>query len=88
MKKQKKHRNDWYLQCLGDAVRNRRVELLCTQDVLSARCGLHRTYVTELENGFRNLSILTLVKVSGALSLPLSQLVKDAELLLFLGKRN
>jgi transcriptional regulator with XRE-family HTH domain len=87
MKKQKKHRNDLYLQCLGDAVRNRRIELLFSQDVLSERCDLHRTYVTDLESGFRNLSLLTLVKVSVALSLPLSQLIKETEVLMALGAR-
>ncbi len=87
MKKNNQHRNDFYLQCLGDAVRGRRVDLLFTQDTLATQCNLHRTYVTELESGFRNLSILTLVKVSVALSLPLSQLIKDTELLMAIGKR-
>jgi transcriptional regulator with XRE-family HTH domain len=86
MKKDKRYRNDFYLRCLGNAVRNRRIDLLFSQDMLSARCNLHRTYVTDLESGFRNLSLLTLVKVSVALSLPLSQLIKDTELLMALGE--
>ncbi len=87
MKNLKKHRNDFYLKCLGDAVRNRRVDMLFSQDALSRRCHLHRTYVTDLESGFRNLSILTLVKVAVALSLPLSQLIKDTEILMSLGEK-
>jgi transcriptional regulator with XRE-family HTH domain len=86
MKKDKKYRNDFYLECLGHAVRKRRIDLLFSQDMLSARCNLHRTYVTDLESGFRNLSLLTLVKVSVALSLPLSQLIKETELLMALGE--
>ena len=60
-----------FLRHLGDAIRMRRIDLLLSQEQLGFRASLHRTYVTDIENGLRNISLLTLLKVTKALkSLP------------------
>jgi transcriptional regulator with XRE-family HTH domain len=67
------------LQALGDAIRNRRVELELTQHEIGQAADLHRTYVTDVENGLRNVSFLTLVRLAKALQSPPSQLMSEAE---------
>ncbi|MCB2154146.1 helix-turn-helix domain-containing protein [bacterium] len=52
---------------LGEALRARRVELGMTQYELARRCGMHRTYVAAVERGERNISILTLLRITDAL---------------------
>jgi len=56
-----------FLRHLGDAIRSRRVDLILSQEQLGCRANLHRTYVTDIENGLRNISLLTLLRVSTAL---------------------
>jgi transcriptional regulator with XRE-family HTH domain len=56
-----------FLGHLGDAIRARRTDLFLSQEQLGLRAGFHRTYVTDIENGVRNISIFTLLKISRAL---------------------
>lgn len=79
MRKTSQHRNNVFLIALGDAVRNRRVDLLLTQQALADIAGLHRTHVTDIEAGHRNLAMLTLLRIAKALDLPLSELIRAAE---------
>ncbi len=60
-------------------MRNRRVDLLLTQEELAYSAGLHRTYVTDIESGKRNVSALTLLRIADALGLPLSKLIRTAK---------
>jgi transcriptional regulator with XRE-family HTH domain len=68
-----------FLRHLGDAIRYRRVDLLLSQGELGERSGLHRSYITDVENGSRNLSIMTLARVAKALQGPLSSPIMAAE---------
>lgn len=68
-----------FLQRFGDAVRRRRVELALSQDELAHRCGLHRTYVSEVERGLKAVSLKALVALASALDVPPHALVKNAE---------
>jgi len=79
MRRQEQQFNNRALLALGEALRNRRVDLLMTQEKVAVRAGLHRTYVTDIENGMRNLSFLTLLRVSTALRCALSQLMTETE---------
>jgi transcriptional regulator with XRE-family HTH domain len=67
------------LEALGDAIRNRRVELELTQEEIGMTAELHRTYVTDVENGVRNLSFLTLLRLAKALRCPISSIMIEAE---------
>jgi transcriptional regulator with XRE-family HTH domain len=71
MRKDSTNHKEPFLRHLGDAIRSRRVDLYLSQEQLGSLAGLHRTYVTDIENGFRNISLKTLLRVAKALkSLP------------------
>jgi len=59
--------SDLFLTSLGDSIRRRRVDLLLSQEQLAVLASLHRTYVTEVENGLRNISMTTFLRISKAL---------------------
>ncbi len=78
MQKSKQHRKR-VLKDLGNAIRNRRVDLGLSQHELAEKADLHRTHVTDIEGGLRNISFLTLLRVAHGLDCALSTLVADAE---------
>ena len=51
-----------------------------SQEELAELAGLHRTYISKVEQGNRNITINSLSKISDALQVPLSQLIREAEL--------
>ncbi len=60
---------------LGQRIRKRRTELTLSQEMLAERAGLHRTYVSSMERGERNVSLVNLLKVAAALDIPLEVLI-------------
>jgi transcriptional regulator with XRE-family HTH domain len=58
----------------GFAVKTRREELGLTQEDLADKAGIHRTYLSDVERGSRNLSRLNIERLAQGLQLPLSQL--------------
>jgi transcriptional regulator with XRE-family HTH domain len=58
----------------GYAVRLRREELGFTQEDLAHRAGIHRTYLSDIERGTRNISLLNIERVATALTLSISAL--------------
>jgi transcriptional regulator with XRE-family HTH domain len=58
----------------GFAVKTRREELGLTQEDLADQAGIHRTYLSDIERGTRNLSLVNIERVAVALSLQLSEL--------------
>jgi DNA-binding XRE family transcriptional regulator len=67
------------LEALGDAMRHRRVMLGFSQETFAETVGLHRTYVGSVERGERNVSLLNLTRIAGALGLRTSALLMLAE---------
>lgn len=63
----------------GLAVRKRRQELGISQEELADRAELHRTYISDIERGRRNLSLDNIEKLALALELSLSELMRGAE---------
>ena len=57
-------------------VRHLRLELALSQEDLGDASGLHRTYIGHLERGEVNPSLLNILKVSAALGVDASVLVK------------
>jgi transcriptional regulator with XRE-family HTH domain len=47
-----------------------------SQEALAKLCGLHRTYVSSIERGQRNVSLLTIVKLARALRVKPAALVE------------
>ena len=68
-----------WLTDFGEAVRERRLELGLSQEVLGFRCGLDRTYVSGIERGVRNPTLVTIRKLAGGLETTASDLLKRAE---------
>jgi transcriptional regulator with XRE-family HTH domain len=63
----------------GSAVKSRREELGLTQEELAGRAGIHRTYLSDVERGTRNVSLLNVERLAAALAVPLSELFRHVE---------
>jgi transcriptional regulator with XRE-family HTH domain len=63
----------------GDAVRARREELELTQEEFAERAKIHRTYVSDIERGSRNVSLINIEKIAAALSMSISELFRLVE---------
>lgn len=63
---------------LGEAIKKARSELRITQEELADRAGLHRTYVSDVERGRRNISLGSIEKLAVALDLSISKLFAQA----------
>lgn len=65
------------LKRFGQQLKNLRIEKGLTQEQLALESGLDRTYVSSVERGLRNLSLLNIVKFANALQVePLALLVE------------
>ena len=67
------------LQAFGFALRTFRKRANFSQEALAYRCGLHRTYIGSVERGERNVSLLNIHILAGALGIPASTLINLAE---------
>lgn len=63
----------------GQAVRKIRLEQEISQEELSDRCGLHRTYISDIELGKRNLSLENIERIAISLNKSLSEFFKEIE---------
>lgn len=61
---------------LGQAIRDQREKLGFSQETLAERCGFDRTYISMLERGKRNPSLLNLLKLAKGLQTPVSKLTE------------
>ena len=73
-------------RALGEAVRARRRALGLSQEALGEKARIDQTYLSNLENGRRNVSLALLVRLAQALDVPLSRLLAQAEALLHTGQ--
>ena len=64
---------------LGKVIRERRVSLGMSQEELAEKSGLHRTYVSDVERGIRNLTVGALWFLANGLSLELKDIVAMME---------
>jgi two-component system, response regulator len=61
----------------GVVVKTRRTRLGMSQEELAERADLHRTYVTDIERGTRNLTLESIHKLSKALGAMISELFQN-----------
>lgn len=61
-------------QALGKRIKTLRNELGFSQEELADRAGIDRTYITSVECGKRNISIVNIEKIATALGVTLSKL--------------
>ena len=67
------------LTLLGLNIRRTREALKLTQEALSERCDLDSTYISGIERGVRNPSILSLTRLSVALKTTVSTICEGIE---------
>ena len=60
----------------GHRVRRFRIERRLSQEDLADLAELHRNYISQIECGRRNLSLLNILKLARALKLPASKLIE------------
>ena len=61
----------------GARVRALRQEKGLSQEAFAALCGLDRTYISGIERGVRNVSLVNLKALALGLGVPLSELVRE-----------
>jgi transcriptional regulator with XRE-family HTH domain len=59
----------------GEQLRRVRTRQGISQERLAELAGLHRTYVSSVERGLRNISLLNIDKLADALGVPLATLM-------------
>jgi transcriptional regulator with XRE-family HTH domain len=59
----------------GAAVRQLRGERSLSQEALAARADIARTYLAEVETGRRNITLLNIARIAGALDVGLGELM-------------
>lgn len=68
-----------YLAALGQALRRHREDLGMSQEKFAFEVELDRTYVSGIERGVRNPTVATLLRLTKALGITPSALLKAAE---------
>jgi len=63
----------------GFAVKDRREALGLTQEEFAEKAGIHRTYLSDIERGTRNVSLINIERVAQGLSMKLSELFQAVE---------
>jgi two-component system response regulator len=64
---------------LGIAVKNWRSRLKMPQDDLAKRAGFHRSYISDIERGTRNVSLKSIEKLANALEISVLTLFADMD---------
>ncbi|MDP3997270.1 MAG: helix-turn-helix transcriptional regulator [bacterium] len=59
----------------GDKLRVARLKVGLSQEKLATKAGLHRTYISDIERGFRNVSLKNIEKLAKAIGIPAKSLL-------------
>jgi transcriptional regulator with XRE-family HTH domain len=62
---------------IGNRIRKLRQDKHLSQEAFADQCELDRTYISSIEKGKRNVSIINLEKIANALNINLSTLFND-----------
>ena len=65
------------LKIVGSNIKKYRTDKGLSQEKLGEAAEVHRTFIGAIERGERNISILTLKKISSALEIPITKLLED-----------
>jgi ribosome-binding protein aMBF1 (putative translation factor) len=71
--------HDKLIVALGEILQERRNKLGLSQNELARASDFHRSYISDVERGYRNISLKNLSKLAAALQIPISQLLTLAE---------
>ena len=64
---------------VGSTVRKLRREKGVSQEMFASECDLHRTYMSDIELGKRNVSLENIAKIASALNISISELFTEVE---------
>ena len=64
-------------ETLSKNIKARREEIGLSQEALADLCGLHRTYISDIERCQRNVSIDNVERIAQALGVTASDLLKE-----------
>lgn len=67
------------LKSFGAAVRKMRLLNGISQETFADLCDLHRTYVSDIELGKRNVSLENIDRIANALGVSISELFEEVE---------
>lgn len=70
--------NPW-LKRFGARVKTERERQTLSQEALAERAGLHRTYISDVERGARNIGLVNVIKIAKALGVSASTLVSAVD---------
>ena len=73
----RKRREERILAAFGKSVKKRRLELHLSQEKLAELADLHRTYISDIERGARNVGLINIVRVANALEIPAADLLME-----------
>lgn len=62
---------------IGQRIRNYRLQSKLSQEELAEKCGLHPTYIGQVERGEKNATLESISKIAGGLNVPLSTLFEN-----------
>lgn len=62
---------------IGQRIKELRIERGYSQQELSYRSNIDRTYITQVENGKRNISIINIEKIANALEISMKELFNN-----------
>jgi transcriptional regulator with XRE-family HTH domain len=71
---------DQALVALGSAIRSARSERMLSQEALADAAGIDRSHMGKIERGERNVTLLNVKRIAGALGMRLSDLFSRASL--------
>ena len=60
----------------GRALRRQRQKLGVSQEAFADMCEMDRTYIGGIERGERNVALVNIEKIAGALKIPIAQLFR------------
>ncbi len=67
------------LSAYGQTIRKIRQSQNISQECFADLCGLHRTYISDVELGKRNVSLENIEKIADALNIKMSDIFKEIE---------
>lgn len=70
--------DEQFLRAFGERIRGERARRGMSRKLLADHAGISERYLTQLESGKGNVSIVLLRRIAEALNLPLTRLVEDA----------
>jgi DNA-binding XRE family transcriptional regulator len=70
------HRNESTLTTLANNVKKHRKRVGLSQEEIAFQCDIDRTYISKVERGVANPSLLILVKIAEMLNVRIEDLVK------------